>query len=103
VYIQTNLATSNQAVVGAQQTDPNLINPWGFSFSTTSPLWVSDQATGKATVYRLKDNISSPTLLTVGVQNLNSAPPSGPNGSNGPTGQVSTSAPGVTTGRRIFR
>ena len=97
VYVQTNLVTSNQSVVSAQQTDPNLINPWGFAFSSGSPLWVSDQATGMATVYQLTGTSSSPTLLTVGVQNLNSAPPSGPNGTNGPTGQVSTSAPGVTT------
>ena len=37
----------------AQQTDPNLINPWGFSFSTGSPLWVSNQGSGTATVYKL--------------------------------------------------
>jgi hypothetical protein len=43
VYQQTNLITS--------ATDPDLINPWGISFSATSPFWVSDNGTGKATLY----------------------------------------------------
>jgi uncharacterized protein (TIGR03118 family) len=35
----------------AAVTDPNLKNPWGVSFSPTSPFWVSDQATAVATLY----------------------------------------------------
>src|SRR4029450_11490927 len=42
-YVQTDLVTS--------ATDPDLINPWGISFSATSPFWVSDNGTGKATLY----------------------------------------------------
>jgi uncharacterized protein (TIGR03118 family) len=42
-YRQTNLVTSDQ--------DPDLVNPWGISFGPTSPFWVSDNATGKATLY----------------------------------------------------
>jgi uncharacterized protein (TIGR03118 family) len=42
-YQQTNLVTS--------ATDPDLINPWGISSSTSSPFWVSDNGTGKATLY----------------------------------------------------
>ncbi len=42
-YQQTNLASS--------ATDPDLINPWGISESPTSPFWVSDNGTGKATLY----------------------------------------------------
>ena len=26
--------------------DPNLINPWGMSFSPTGPFWVSNQGSG---------------------------------------------------------
>jgi uncharacterized protein (TIGR03118 family) len=81
-------------VVAAQQTDTNLINPWGMSFSSSSPLWVSAQGSGNATVYRLTGTNSSPNLLTVPVSNLGGAPPSA---NNGPTGQVSTGAPGITT------
>ena len=103
VFIQTNLVTNDQSVTQAQQTDPNLINPWGVSFSTTSPIWVSDQGAGtgpgangaaNSTVYSLTGNSSSPPLLTVQIPNLAMAPPSD---SNGPTGQVSTGAPGITT------
>lgn len=42
-YQQTNLITS--------VTDPDLINPWGISASATGPFWVSDNATGKSTLY----------------------------------------------------
>ena len=82
-YVQTNLVTNDQSVVTAQQTDPNLINPWGVSFSTGSPIWVSNQGSGTATVYQLTGTTSSPTLLTVSVPNLGGAPPSG---ADGPTG-----------------
>ena len=67
VYVQTNLVTNDQNVVRAQQTDRNLINLWGLSFSTVSPLWVSNQGSRTATVYQLTGNTSSPTLLTVGI------------------------------------
>jgi uncharacterized protein (TIGR03118 family) len=42
-YQQTNLITSAQ--------DPDLINPWGISSSAASPFWVSDNGTGKSTLY----------------------------------------------------
>lgn len=42
-YQQTNLVTS--------ATDPDLINPWGISSSAGSPFWVSDNGTGKSTLY----------------------------------------------------
>ncbi len=42
-YQQANLITN--------ATDPDLINPWGISFGPTSPFWVSDNGTGKATLY----------------------------------------------------
>jgi len=71
---------------------------WGLSFSTGSPLWVSNQAGGTATIYKL--NVTPPTVvegLVVGVTNQGGAPPSGSAMTNGPTGQVSTTAPGITT------
>jgi len=43
IYQQKNLITS--------ATDPDLINPWGISFGATSPFWVSDNGTGKSTLY----------------------------------------------------
>jgi uncharacterized protein (TIGR03118 family) len=48
-YMQTNLVADTPGV--AQVTDPNLVNAWGMSRSSTSPWWVSDNGTGLATLY----------------------------------------------------
>ena len=47
-YLQTNLVSDIPGL--APITDPNLQNPWGVSESATSPLWISDQAAGVATL-----------------------------------------------------
>jgi uncharacterized protein (TIGR03118 family) len=49
LYQQDNLASNIEGV--APVTDPALRNPWGISFSATSPWWVSDTATGLSTLY----------------------------------------------------
>ena len=49
VFNQTNLVSSVSGM--AAVLDPSLINPWGMSSSTTSPIWVSDQGSGVATLY----------------------------------------------------
>jgi uncharacterized protein (TIGR03118 family) len=38
-------------VLQTNTTDPDLVNPWGIASSATSPFWVSDNGTGKATLY----------------------------------------------------
>jgi uncharacterized protein (TIGR03118 family) len=48
-FVQTNLVSDIPGL--AATTDPDLKNPWGISFSPTSPFWVSDQVTGLATLY----------------------------------------------------
>lgn len=48
-YLVTDLV-SNQAGA-APVNDPNLVNGWGLSRSAASPWWVSDNVTGKATLY----------------------------------------------------
>ena len=48
-FKQTNLVSDLPGV--AKTTDPDLVNPWGVSFSATSPFWVSDNGTGLATLY----------------------------------------------------
>jgi uncharacterized protein (TIGR03118 family) len=81
-FVQTNLVTDNQSITPANHTDPNLINPWGISFSSGSPFWVSDQGgspgapTQKATLYN-GAGVQQSLVVTI--------PPSG---SFGPTGQV---------------
>jgi uncharacterized protein (TIGR03118 family) len=103
VYAQTNLVSNISGM--AQQTDANLRNPWGVSFSTGSPFWISDQAanvsgSGAAGVYGVSNGTTSTNaLLTVAIPNDGGAPPAL---TNGPTGQVNTSAPGITTAATDF-
>ncbi len=69
----TNLITNNPALNPAQVTDPNLVNPWGVSFSSTSPLWVSNEGTGVASLYSITPNdqvsiVTNPALFPVNIQ-----------------------------------
>ena len=48
-FVQHNLVSDIPGL--ASYTDPDLINPWGVSFSSTSPFWVSDNGMGLATIY----------------------------------------------------
>ena len=70
---QTNLVADQPGV--ALTTDSNLVNPWGISFSPTSPFWVSDNGTGLATLYKG----SLPQALVVTIP---------PGTTSAPTGQV---------------
>lgn len=49
IFSQTNLVSDIPGL--AATTDPNLKNPWGMSFSATSPFWISDAGTAVATLY----------------------------------------------------
>lgn len=73
-FTQTNLVSDVPGL--ANNTDPNLKNPWGVSFSATSPFWVSDQATGLSTLYNAA---GSPQSLVVTIPG-SITPPSGPTG-----------------------
>jgi uncharacterized protein (TIGR03118 family) len=48
-YVQTNLVSDIPGL--AANTDAQLKNPWGMSFSATSPFWISDAGTGVSTLY----------------------------------------------------
>ena len=48
-YLVHNLVADQPGI--ADFTDPNLVNPWGFATSATSPFWVTDGGTGLSTVY----------------------------------------------------
>jgi uncharacterized protein (TIGR03118 family) len=104
VYVQTNLVSDMSGM--AQQTDPNLKDSWGMSFSKTSPFWISAQAGNiNGMSYSTIDKVDGQTGATtvfgaVGVPNLNGALPSA---TNGPTGQVNTNAPGITTASTDFQ
>ncbi len=49
-YRQTNLVSDLPGL--AQLTDPDLVNPWGLAAGPTTPAWVADNGTDKATIYR---------------------------------------------------
>jgi uncharacterized protein (TIGR03118 family) len=79
VFSQTNLVSDVPGL--AAITDPKLKNPWGVSFSPTSPFWISDQGTNTSTLYSVTGAGISKTALEVGI-------PTTPAGPQGPTGQV---------------
>jgi uncharacterized protein (TIGR03118 family) len=77
VYVRHDLV-SDQAGL-ADVTDPNLVDPWGVSFSATGPFWVSNTGKGNSTLYNGSGAIT-PTVVTV---------PAAAAGKQGtPTGQV---------------
>jgi uncharacterized protein (TIGR03118 family) len=56
-YVQTNLVSDIPGV--AAHTDPNLRNAWGTSTGPGLPIWISDNATGRTTLY---DGHGNPVL-----------------------------------------
>lgn len=73
-YEQTNLV-SDVAGYGAARIDPTLINPWGISFSPTSPLWISANHSSLSVIYTKDGNSVIPNVIIE-------------NGNGAPTGQV---------------
>src|SRR5437868_14941552 len=61
-YARVNLASDVPGL--ARVTDPNLVNPWGVSFSPTGPFWFADNGTG---VSDLLDGRGEPVPLVVPV------------------------------------
>jgi uncharacterized protein (TIGR03118 family) len=75
-YSWTNFQSDIAGV--AQHTDPNLVNPWGMSVSTTGTIWVSDNDTGVSTLYN-QDGTSVPLVVEIptAAQNTEGANPTG--------------------------
>jgi len=75
-FHQTNLVSDVPGL--AAITDPNLVNAWGLSSSSSSPIWVANNGTGTSTLYNTADQKVG---LTVTIPN--------PDGGQGtPTGTV---------------
>src|SRR5678810_339241 len=79
VYVQHNLVSDIPGM--ADVTDPNLVDPWGMSFSATSPFWISNAGKSNSTLYNGSGTIT-PVVVSI------PAGASGPAKSS-PTGQVS--------------
>jgi len=106
-FHQTNLV-ADQASAGAVITDPQALNPWGFAFSATSPLWVSDNNSGLATLYSIPPGGTTVTkaglVVTVNGGRTSTNDGSSPTGQvfNGGTGFVVTGTAGSGPARFIF-
>jgi len=87
-FYQHNLVSDLPGV--ADFTDPDLVNPWGISFSPTSPMWVSDNGTGLSTLY---NGLGVKQGLVVTIP---------PPGAAAPTGQVFNSTTDFGGARFIF-
>lgn len=48
-FSQTNLVSDQAGAATVEDSD--LVNAWGIAFSPTGPFWISDNGTGKATIY----------------------------------------------------
>jgi uncharacterized protein (TIGR03118 family) len=75
---------SGATSVGAQQVDPNLVNPWGVSHGPGGPLWISENGTGVASI----DAVSAGGVTLNAIPPVTIAPPSAGAGPASPTGQV---------------
>jgi uncharacterized protein (TIGR03118 family) len=76
----------------AQHTDPNLVNPWGISFSASSPFWISDNGPGLSTLYNTP---GAPQGLVVSI-------PLSTGGPTAPTGTVFNGSTAFNSDRFIF-
>src|ERR1044071_4483379 len=83
-YAQTNLVSDIPGVALVE--DRQLVNPWGVALNASSPFWVVDNKTDRATLYK-GDVAGSPlapnaSLATVGIPNTPTfvAAPSQPTG-----------------------
>jgi uncharacterized protein (TIGR03118 family) len=74
--------------------DPNLINPWGLTFAGSGLAWISDNGTGKASVYTSR---GAPATLTVNIP-----APSGAMGPSTPTGNVNNLTSDFMADKFIF-
>jgi uncharacterized protein (TIGR03118 family) len=79
-FVQTNLVSNVPGL--AAVTDSQLVNPWGLSFSATSPFWVADNGAGVSTLY---NGAGTKQALVVTIP---PAPGSAPGTAGVPTGTV---------------
>jgi uncharacterized protein (TIGR03118 family) len=79
-FTRTDLTADNPNVANVPNIDPNLVNAWGVARSSGSPWWVSDNGTGRSTLY---DANGLPQSLVVTIPL-----PKGQSGTSAPTGMV---------------
>jgi uncharacterized protein (TIGR03118 family) len=85
-YTQVNLVANTSGL--APVTDPNLVNPWGVSRTSSSPWWISDNGTGLSTLYNGAGVI---TPLVVTIPKADPTSKTFPTGT--PTGTIANASP----------
>jgi uncharacterized protein (TIGR03118 family) len=84
-FTQTNLISDGSTQAGsAQQTDPNLINPWGVAYPPTGPFWISENNSGVSSI----DSVTANGVTLIVIPPVTIAPPTPDSGPAAPTGQV---------------
>ena len=97
-YQQHNLVSDG--AVPADHTDPNLVNAWGLVSSPTSPWWISDNGTGRSTLYTVSTG-AIPLIVTVPGPMGRQGTPTGVV-FNGGSGFVVNNGAGTSPARFIF-
>jgi len=92
-FMQVNLVSDLPGQALLQ--DTNLVNAWGMAFSPTSPFWISDNGTGKATLYAVTNDAAG---IHVAKQSLEVIIP----GEGNPTGQVFNNVAGFNSNLFLF-
>jgi uncharacterized protein (TIGR03118 family) len=96
-YVQTNLVSDLPGA--AQNTDANLVNPWGIAMSPGNPFWVSDNGTGKSTLY---DGNGVPQSLVVSIPSPTAGAAGAPTGIAFNSGTSFAISAGGKTGASVF-
>ena len=91
-YTRTDLVTNSGT--GGTASDAHLVNAWGLVSTSTSPYWVSDNATGLSTLYAISNTNGVVAATTLG---LVVAVPSVSGGQGTPTGIVAPETPSTVT------
>jgi uncharacterized protein (TIGR03118 family) len=76
-YKQTNLTANISGV--ANQTDPQLVNPWGIAFLPGSPFWTANNRSGTSTLYDAQGN-KQQLVVTIPSASVNPCSPGCPTG-----------------------
>jgi uncharacterized protein (TIGR03118 family) len=91
-YQQTNLVSDMSGV--ANNTDPDLINPWGISFFPGGPFWVADNKSGFSTIYGANGVTQlSPVTIPVPPGDTSPAKPTGTVANTATSGFLVNGAP----------
>lgn len=99
-YTQTNLV-SDGAAVPPGLVDSNLVNAWGLVSSPTSPWWISDNGTGRSTLYNVGTG-TIPLIVTVPGAGGHQSAPTGVVFNGNTTSFIVNNGAGTSAARFIF-